>query len=222
MLHRVDSCGCKTDIPKSKAHIPRSCEHGGLYIYVHGLGSKAKSRPRKRGGSLKRTARRETAAEKRARDHFNEVVKGWWCFFREKRECEHCGGAGGVAVVTIGTTVRCVVCEGAGVHRCKGRKDAHHLVEKQWIRRNYADLPEDALLQILFCPQIGAPLCRVAHDGIKKHRIFWHELTPECIEFCEEVDRRWLEVRTTAGLRRQSMVERLRVECPEQEAVSTR
>jgi len=50
--------------------------------------------------------------------------------------------------------------------------------------------------------------CGCVHEAV---------LTPECIEFCEEVDRRYLEVLTPAGVRRSSMVEELRRECPVRE-----
>jgi hypothetical protein len=113
----------------------------------------------------------------------------------------------------------CPVCAGAGVHNCEGRKDAHHLVEKQWIRRNFSDLPEDELLAILFDPRIGAPLCRAAHDNIKKERIYWDEVSEECKEFCAEVDKRHRHsVESLTGRRiftRPSMLTRLKLECPE-------
>jgi hypothetical protein len=123
--------------------------------------------------------------------------------------------------IDTGPMTPCPACSAyvAGQHTCSGPKDAHHLVRASWIKRNFADLPEDKLLAILYSPLIGSPLCRAAHDPVtaKTQRIYFDELTQECIEFCEEVDRRYLEVLTPAGVRRSSMVEELRRECPVRE-----
>ncbi len=230
MKHRTRSGCCEKKIGSSKAHIPQRCQHGELFFYTKQLGRTATT---KRRSSLKRTQRRESAAEKRARLHFNETVLDRRpCFFRGRRPCEHCRGDG--EIVELGFELGgcagpseieeregCLACSGNGEHHCSGRKDAHHLVEKQFIRRNYADLPEDKLLAILFDPRIGAPLCRTAHDGIKANKIFWHELTDECKEFCAEVDDLYLHLPTPAGARRQSMSVRLKQECPESPDVRT-
>lgn len=140
----------------------------------------------KRSGTLKRTQRRESALERRAREHFNETVKDWPCWFRSrpgeriKGECEDCGGEGAMA------GEQCSSCRGYGRHHCEGRKDAHHLIPKQYIRRMFqAVLPEPEFVAILFNPLIGAPLCRKAHDSIERgfDRIYWQDLSDECIEY---------------------------------------
>lgn len=186
-------CSCEHTISMGQKR-PERCTHGNRFQTAAELQPK----PRKSLGrssspsqskELKRTQRREGPAEKKARDNFNEAVTDWPCFFSRWRQ----------------------------PHKCNGLKDAHHLVEKQWIRRNYADLPEAKLAAILFDPRIGAPLCRyAAHDPItrKVARIYWDELTEECIEFCREVDGRYLNLKTPAGIRRQSMLIRLEQECP--------
>jgi hypothetical protein len=132
-----------------------------------------------------------SAAETRARHRFNAEVRDHPCFYSE---------------VIAGETRR-------PGHVCTYPLDAHHLVEKQWIRREFGDLPEDELLAILYAPQIGAPLCRAGHDGVKRLRIHWHELSDECKLFCREIDERY-------GSNHPSMYERLRLECGE--AVSVR
>lgn len=187
------------------------CQMSSFKPRRRSLSRSEKSKLRPKQSSLKRARRRESAAEKRARERFNDVVKAaaplevfsCWLAYRPCRNCE-------------GYFPECQECpiRETQVHSCGGELDAHHLVEKQWIRRNYADLSEPALLAILFDPRIGAPLCRVAHDGIKQHPVHWHELSSECIEACEEADARWLNVPTPSGARRASMLERLRIECP--------
>lgn len=188
------NCFCKHTTSMGQRR-PQLCSHGNRFQTAAELEPKPRrplsrtSALRRRGGGLKRTQRRESKVEKKARDHFNEVVKGWPCFFSRHRR----------------------------PHQCKGPKDAHHLIEKQWIRRNYADLPEDELAAILFDSRIGSPLCRYnAHDSVtrKATRIYWDELTEECVEFCREVDQRYLGQLTPAGIRRQSMLVRLERECP--------
>lgn len=142
-------------------------------------------------------AERETPARSAARRNFNRAVKQHGCFYSAYRS-------------PTGKPRR-------EDHRCVYPLDAHHIVEKNWIERNYADLPEDELLAILFDPRIGAPLCRGGHEAVKTLRIYWHEVSDECKEACQEVDRQWLDVKTPAGLQRQSMYEELRRVCPERE-----
>lgn len=149
----------------------------------------------KRGSvSLKRAARRETAAERRARQHFTSVVAGSdrFCFFAD--------------VTEAGDRRR-------PRHVCDGPLDAHHLIAKSWIQRYFGDLPEDELLAIKYAPIIGCPLCRCAHDALPANlkpgdRVFFEELDPDLIDLCERIDRRY------AKPGRPSMAARLRLECP--------
>ena len=154
----------------------------------------------KRTASLRRTVRRETSAERIARLRFNAVVAGedGYCFYVEMLDPYYAGE----------------LCRRRPRHQCDGALDAHHLVEKQWIRQYFGDLPDDEFLAILFSPQIGCPLCRAGHERVKALRVYRDELTEECIEFCEDVDRRYGDVRMPGGAKRPSMLARLERECP--------
>lgn len=191
------NCSCRHTTYMGQER-PAQCVHGNSFQTAAELEPRRRkplARTARRDGGLKQTHRRETPAEKKARDHFNETVKGYPCFFSRRRQ----------------------------PHKCSGPKDAHHLIEKQWIRRNYADLPSAELAAILFDPRIGSPLCRYgAHDPItrKATRIYWDELTDECIELCREVDQKYLDRPTSAGIRRQSMLARLEHECPKRKVVA--
>lgn len=150
--------------------------------------------PRKKSSS--NPGRKGTAAFDRARRQFNNIVCAERCFFSTRDEYDEPRRPG---------------------HRCSYPLDAHHLVPKQFVTANFSDLPPDAYLAIIFNPLIGAPLCRRAHDQVTLHHesIHWEELRVEAIEFCESVDRTWLEIPTSSGTRRQSMLERLKLENPE-------
>ena len=150
----------------------------------------------KQGGGFK--ADNESAARKAARQHFNAAVLRHGCFYSAYRS-------------PTGKPRR----EG---HVCDYPIDAHHMVEKSWIESNFADLPKDELLRILFDPRIGAPLCRSGHEGVKTLLIYWDEVSEDCKEACREVDAKWLDVPTPAGIRRKSMYEELRRVCPERGA----
>lgn len=160
-------------------------------VHLQALPTKSSSDFRSQGESPKRRT---------AREAFNRAVKRHRCFYSPYRTLD-------------GKSRR----EG---HICMYPLDAHHIVEKQWIESNFADLSEDELLAILFDPRIGAPLCRGGHENVKSLRIYWDEVSNECKEVCREVDDRWLEMLTPAGTRRQSIYEELRRVCPEREAVS--
>lgn len=127
-----------------------------------------------------------SSEETKARQRFNQEVRASACFYSE--------------VIEAGGEKR------RRGHVCTYPLDAHHLVEKQWIRRELGDLPEDELLEILYNPAIGAPLCRAGHEGVKRLRIHWHELSDECKLFCQWVDKRY-------GDSHPSMYERLKREC---------
>lgn len=100
--------------------------------------------------------RRESSAETRARQAFNRAVCEWPCFFQRHREG----------------------------HTCAYPLDAHHLVPKQFLRLRL-ELPEDELLEVLYNPLIGAPLCRSAHNAVEARAdfIYRDELSPECLRF---------------------------------------
>jgi hypothetical protein len=170
-------CGGRR-VPPSKAKPQKQMQRG-----------EQSRKPRK---ALKRTRRRETAAEKKARLNFNRIVKSRKCWFAWHRPCELCEGEGQVAknfgIDSPGRPeiVTCPVCDGDGRHRCTKPKDAHHLVPQRFTRKMFkAVLPEDEFVAILHNPLIGAPLCRKAHDAIeaKNDRIYWQDLSPECIEY---------------------------------------
>jgi hypothetical protein len=127
--------------------------------------------------------RQESSAETVARKRFNDAVKAERCFYSERIDGE---------------------ARRRG-HVCTYPLDAHHIVEKQWIRREYGDLPEDELITIVFDPRIGTPLCRGGHENVKSLRIYWHEVSDECKLFCRWVDE------TYPG--HSSMFQRLRKEC---------
>src|ERR1041384_1232567 len=93
----------------------------------------------KQGSGFK--ADRESSARRDAREHFNRsVLNRRGCFYSAYSS-------------PMGKPRR----KG---HVCVYPMDAHHLCEKSWIEENFADLPEEERLKILFDPRIGAPLCR--------------------------------------------------------------
>lgn len=144
----------------------------------------------------------ETSARREARDAFNAAVLHHGCFYSAYRS-------------PTGKPRRVD-------HVCTYPIDAHHMVEKQWIEANYADLEEADLLAILFDPRLGAPLCRLGHEGVKTLRIYWDEVSPEAKEAAVEHDERWLDVPTPSGARRKSLYGELRRVCPVRETVSSR
>ncbi len=99
-------------------------------------------------------------------------------------------------------------------HRCWGPVDPHHLVPASFIRRTFADLPDDELALILYEPVIGAPLCRAFHEAVENRSevIAWHELDDEVKLFCKRIDEKH------PG--HQSMYERLKLESPAREAAA--
>lgn len=145
--------------------------------------------------------RKGTASYDRARRYFNNEVCGKRCFFADVDE--------------FGEPRR-------PDHRCSYPLDGHHLVGKSWLEGNFPDLPEQDFLAIIFNPLIGAPLCRRAHDPvtINADYIYRHELRFEAIEFCESVDDQWGEILLPTDSKRQSMLERLRLESPVREVVA--
>jgi hypothetical protein len=149
---------------------------------IHRCGLRAL--PKKQGRAL---GADRSEAETKARQHFNREVRARECFYSDLIDGE----------------------KRRPGHVCTYPLDAHHLVEKQWIRREFGDLPEDELLAILYDPRIGAPLCRAGHEGVKRLRIHWHEVSDECKLFCREVDERY-------GADHPSMYERLRRECQDE------
>jgi hypothetical protein len=207
MAEWICGAGCSIDVT-GKTGPPRGpCQpHSRSYFYPKALGANGRKPLRavseKRAAELaagtapaatrkplKRTRRRETPAEREAREHFNTVVKSYPCWFRVTRPCGNCSGAGEVETLLEGDYAKatCAACGGDGRHHCSGERDAHHVIPKQFIRRMFqAVLPEPAFVAILFNPKIGAPLCRYgAHEPIerKQTRIYWEDLSEECIEY---------------------------------------
>lgn len=129
-----------------------------------GRASSAKSLSRKRSGL---GAKKRSQAEREAHAHFRKVVLEWG---REKG---------------------CWVARFRPEHRCWGPMDPHHLVKAEWIRKTFADLPEDQLLAILYAPIIGCPTCRQGHQEIETRKvvIYQDELDPDCIDFCQRQGR---------------------------------
>lgn len=102
-------------------------------------------------------------------------------------------------------------------HQCNSnRLEAHHVLDKSWIERNYPDLPEAEFLNIIFNFKIGVPLCPAAHHLITVHStyIYFEEVRFEAIELAEEVDALWLDVPLPNGTKRGSMLDKLKSQCP--------
>ena len=59
------------------------------------------------------------------------------------------------------------------------------------------------------------------HENVKSLLIYWDEVSPDCKQACQEVDERWLDVPTAAGVRRKSMYGELRRVCPVRPKSST-
>jgi hypothetical protein len=180
--------GCRVEIGISEVHTRSNekCEDHGLRLsYGKSLKRGTPREQRGRGSGLRRGRKQPTPMENAAARQFVETVGQWPCWFKRRRPCEQCLGEGEVASVTTGQIFACGLCDGTGQHVCSGRKDCHHLIPKNFIRRRLSDWPEPELLAVLFNPLIGAPLCRKAHDAItaKTDRIYWEDLTPECIEY---------------------------------------
>jgi len=132
-----------------------------------------RSKPLKRGTGPKAKPKRLSAAERAAHRHFQSAVLAYPCYLLGRREG----------------------------HVCEGRKDPHHLLPARAIRQHFMGRDEAELLAVLYAPAIGCPLCRRAHDLVEAgiERIWWEELTPECIELATSV----------------GMEGRLRLACPE-------
>lgn len=98
-------------------------------------------------------------------------------------------------------------------HTCSYPLDAHHLIPKGWLKRNLS-IPPEELVEIMWNPIIGAPLCRKAHDAVERRTayIYRHELNPDLIAFCERFDSEHPD--------QPSLLALLYNECPEREPVS--
>jgi hypothetical protein len=207
------NCDCTAEAVMGRKR-PLHCAHGYTFQTEAELNPSV-PKPMQRGEQkrkpqkpLKRTRRRETAAEKKARLNFNAKVKARKCWFAWHRPCERCGGSGETELMS-GIRWTCTACNGDGKHHCKGPKDARHLVPKDFIRRMFkAVLPEDQFVALLHNPKLGAPLCRKAHDAIEagNERIYWEDLTDEAIEY--------------AGSVHDSVLMRLENECPKRSATT--
>jgi hypothetical protein len=122
--------------------------------------------------------RYQSDAESRAAEEFHQIVVSLGCWAKEKREG----------------------------HVCTGHIQAHHVMEAQWWRRVFGDLPEEELIALVYDPVIGAPLCGGFHAGVtaKRETIHFHELDRELIEHCERLDLKY------PG---RGVLARLRLEC---------
>lgn len=129
--------------------------------------------PKRRGSGLRQS--RKSEAERRAEAAFRQEVCSYGCFFAAHRDG----------------------------HTCSGRLQAHHLLPKQAIRNELRGESEARLIEILYAPVIGAPLCAHAHHLVEMRQayIYWDELTDACKTFCESI----------------GMGGRLRLACPERE-----
>jgi hypothetical protein len=108
----------------------------------------------------------ETPEHRAARERFDRLVCEWPCWGKRHRPG----------------------------HSCRGPKDAHHLVPKDWIGRTFSDLPEDELLAIMFEPVIGMPACRfVLHDALETRAdvVLLHELRDDVRLFCKSIDEKY-------------------------------
>jgi hypothetical protein len=121
-----------------------------------------------------------------AHTRFSILVCEWPCWFAERRDA----------------------------HSCWGDIDPHHLVPASFIKEQFGTLPDPELADILYAPIIGVSLCRKAHEAVEKRVsqfIFWHELDPECKDFCRRIDRKY----ASRHPKPQSMLERLKLESPQ-------
>lgn len=169
-----------------------------------GMERNARKKASQRGGRL----RDESAAEQEARAKFSRLVREWPCWAKKHRPCEHCEGDR----FNPKTGEVCTVCNGDGKHHCRGPKNAHHLIPVDTLRDAFSDLPEIDFLDIAYAAILGAPACQHNFHAALEDRndfIFWHELDPELIEFCERIEAKYPD--------RPSMLDRLRVESPVKE-----
>ena len=129
-----------------------------------GMERNARKKAASRGGRL----RNQSDAESRAAEEFHELVapSGEICWAKEARPG----------------------------HRCRGNVEAHHVIEANWWRTAFGDLPEEELLKLVYNAVIGAPLCAGFHADVtprvggKRDHIYFGELDRELIEHCERLD----------------------------------
>ena len=174
-------------------------------------GMERNAQKKRGGGGLQVEA--ETDAHREAREAFNELVCEWPCWAAKHRPCEQCKGA----KFNAATGEVCAVCNGDGKHHCRGPKDAHHLLPKEWIERHFGDLPEHKLLAIKFNPILGMPACRYGfHDALESRAdvVCFEELDRELILYCEREDKALADNPPPTESRRRSLLERLMVESP--------
>ena len=138
-----------------------------------------KRNARKRASRNNGRLRYQSDAESRAAEEFHQIVASLGCWAKENREG----------------------------HICAGRVEAHHVIEAQWWRREFRDLPEAKLIALVYDPVIAAPLCGGFHAAVtaKREVIHFHELDRELIEHCERLDQEY------PG---RAVLARLRLECP--------
>lgn len=78
-------------------------------------------------------------------------------------------------------------------HTCEGPIDAHHLVEKQFLKTHFSTQPDSIKWRLIYAPEIGVPLCRRAHEAVTTHAgyIWLHEVPARCVDFAETWDFRY-------------------------------
>jgi hypothetical protein len=81
-------------------------------------------------------------------------------------------------------------------HKCDGPIDPAHLLPKQRLKhiasaRYPGDRPK--MLELVWSPDNGIPLCRAAHHKLDNGfiRLYWHQLPPEAVRFAQEWDLEW-------------------------------
>lgn len=133
MLHR-SSCGCEKEIGMSKANQPHYCEHGSLFVYVHGLERSAKGtsarKPRK---PIKRTQPKRDWADARAKVEDEGACRA--CGSNENLEAAHVIGRAsdapkpGYASPALWVNPDSIVplCGGFSRLKCHSAYDAHAL-----------------------------------------------------------------------------------------------
>jgi len=128
--------------------------------FITGMERNARKKASRNNGRLRTYTPLEAAA---AEEFHDRVCSGEVCWARELREGHQCSG---------------------------GELQSHHLIEAQWWRRIFGDLPREELLKLVYNPIIGAPLCPGFHSAVtaKRERIYFEELDRELIEHCERLD----------------------------------
>ena len=67
-------------------------------------------------------------------------------------------------------------------HVCRGVRDAHHVIPKQYLRQRFP-----GRWGVIYDPAVGVTLCRAAHEAVTRHSdyVFWDEVPQRVIDFAE-------------------------------------